>query len=107
MTGLDSNYVTYPQLAIVLDGFLVVLLHVIREVVDRNVIVLDILHDLRHHVNIDQKMEHRETNPLLESSKLAGCQGICFSNNRNHVNTRRKTAHQLDVHLPQATSWPS
>lgn len=54
MTGLDSNYVTYPQLAIVLDGFLVVLLHVIREVVDRNVIVLDILHDLRHHVNIDQ-----------------------------------------------------
>lgn len=44
------------------------------------------------------------TNPLLESPKLAGCQRICFSNNRNHINTRRKAAHQLNIHLPQAIS---
>lgn len=37
---------THPQLAVVLDRLLVILLDVIGEVVDRDVIVFDIFHDL-------------------------------------------------------------
>ena len=37
---------TNPKLAVVLDCVLVILLDVVREVVHRNIVVLDILHDL-------------------------------------------------------------
>jgi len=43
---IGSNYVAYPQLAVVLDGVFVILFHVVGEVVDWDVIVFDILHDL-------------------------------------------------------------
>jgi hypothetical protein len=39
--------VTYPQLAVVLDGIFVIFLNIIREVVDGNVVVVNILHDLQ------------------------------------------------------------
>lgn len=38
---------THSQLRVVLDGILVVLFHVVREIVDGNAIVLNVLHDLR------------------------------------------------------------
>lgn len=37
---------TYAELAVVLDSLLIVFLDIIREVVDGNIIVLDVLHDL-------------------------------------------------------------
>ena len=37
---------TNPKLAVVLDRVLVILLDVVREVVHRDIVVLDILHDL-------------------------------------------------------------
>lgn len=37
---------SYTELAVVLDGFLVILFNVIREVVDRDVVMFDIFHDL-------------------------------------------------------------
>jgi hypothetical protein len=43
--------VTYAEFTIVLDGFLVILLNIVREVVDWNVIVLDVLHDLENNNN--------------------------------------------------------
>ena len=37
---------TYAKLAVLLDGLLVIFLNVVREVVDGDVVVLDVLHDL-------------------------------------------------------------
>ena len=39
---------TYAKLAVLLDGLLVVLFDVVREVVDGDVVVLDVLHNLVH-----------------------------------------------------------
>jgi len=44
---------TYPQLAVVLDGIFFVFLDIIREVVDRNVIVVNVLHDLHEGVSLN------------------------------------------------------
>lgn len=41
-----ARYATYTKLAVVLDGLLVIFLHIIREVVDWDVVVLNIFHDL-------------------------------------------------------------
>ena len=38
--------ITYTKFAVVLDGLLIIFLDIIGEVVDRNVIVLNVLHDL-------------------------------------------------------------
>jgi hypothetical protein len=46
----DEN-VTYAEFTVVLDGFLIILLNIIRKVVDWNVIVLDVLHDLENNNN--------------------------------------------------------
>ena len=40
---------TYTQFAVVLDGLLVIFLHVIGEIIDRDIVVLDVLHDLSMH----------------------------------------------------------
>jgi len=45
-TGSDTKVKTYTKFAIILDCLLVVLLDVVREVVDRNVVMLDVFHDL-------------------------------------------------------------
>ena len=42
----SENVVAYPQLAVIDDSVFIVLLYVVREVVDGDIIVLDILHDL-------------------------------------------------------------
>ena len=43
---VDKGYRTYSELGIVFDRVLVILLDVVREVVDGDTVVLDILHDL-------------------------------------------------------------
>lgn len=78
MASLDSNYVTYPQLAVVLDGLLVVFLHVVREVVDGDVVVLDILHDLQHRVNTDQKIKPGERTRFLNPRSSLGVKESAF-----------------------------
>ena len=42
----SGNVYSYPQLAVIDDSVFIVLLDIVREVVDGDVIVLDILHDL-------------------------------------------------------------
>ena len=37
---------TYAELAIVLDGLLIIFLDIVWEVVDGNIVVLNVLHDL-------------------------------------------------------------
>ena len=41
-----KNVDSYPQLAVIDDSVFIVLLDIVREVVDGDVIVFDILHDL-------------------------------------------------------------
>jgi len=50
---------TYAEFTIVLDGFLVILLNIIRKVVDWNVIVLDIFHDLEIKIIMSSKLQNR------------------------------------------------
>lgn len=52
--------VTYAEFTIVLDGFLVILLNIIREVVDRNVKVLDVLHDLEKKKNNEHRASKQD-----------------------------------------------
>jgi hypothetical protein len=42
----SENVDPYPQLAVIDDGLFIVLLDIVREVVDGDIIVLNILHDL-------------------------------------------------------------
>ena len=37
---------TYTELAVILDSILIVFLYIVREVVDGDIVILDILHDL-------------------------------------------------------------
>jgi hypothetical protein len=48
-------------------------------------------------LNVNSKAAH----PLLETPKFAWCQGVGLANDRNHIDTWRETAHQLDIDLPQ------
>jgi hypothetical protein len=42
---------TYPELTVVLDRFLIIFFHVVREVINGDVIVFNVLHDLKENVN--------------------------------------------------------
>jgi hypothetical protein len=42
-----ENAKAYPELAVILDGLLIVFLDIVWEVVHRDVVVLDVLHNLR------------------------------------------------------------
>jgi hypothetical protein len=59
---------------------LVILLNIIREVVDGNAVVLDILHD-----------------ELLRLGQFGRCEGVGLANDWDNVNTGREALHKLDV----------
>lgn len=42
------------------------------------------------------------THPLLEPSELTRSQRVGLANNRNDIDTGRESAHQFDVHFPEA-----
>jgi hypothetical protein len=73
-----------PELGVLLHGVLIILLDIVREVVDRNAIVLNILHD-----------------QLLGLSEFGGSEGVGLADNRDHVDTRGQALHQFNVELAQ------
>ena len=80
----DMYIITYTELAVVLNRLLVILLDVVGEVVHRDVVVLDVLH-----------------NALLEATELTGGKRVGLADDRDDINAGGKAAHKLDVHLPQ------
>lgn len=80
----NSEWHEASKLGVLLDRVLVVLFDIVREVVDRDAVVLDVLHD-----------------QLLRLSQLAGGQGVRATDDGNDVDTRRQTLHQLDIQLAE------
>jgi hypothetical protein len=73
-----------PQLRILLNSVLVVLLDIVGEVVDGNAVVLNVLHD-----------------QLLRLGELLGGKRVGATDNGNDVDARSKAPHQLDVELSE------
>ena len=80
----NSEWHKSSELGILLNGILVVLLDIIREVVNGNTIVFDIFH-----------------NKLLRFSKFVGCKGISSANDWNNVDARSETLHKLNIEFPK------
>ena len=72
------------ELCVLFDCVLVILFNVVREVVDGDAVVLDILH-----------------NKLLRLGQLGGCERIGLANDRDNVDTGRKALHELNVELTE------
>ena len=72
------------QLGVLLDGVLVVFLDIVGEVVDRDAVVLNVLHD-----------------ELLRLGQLGRGQGIGATDDRNDVDTGSKALHQLNIQLAE------
>lgn len=73
-----------PELGILLDRVLVVLLNVIGKVVNGNAVVLDVLH-----------------NQLLRLSELGGGKGVGATDDRDDVDAGCEALHQLDIQLAE------
>ena len=43
---------TYPQLAVILDSIFIIFFNIVREIVNGNVVVVDVLHDLQEAVSL-------------------------------------------------------
>ena len=74
-----------PEFSVLLDGVLVVLLDVVGKVVDRDPVVLNILH-----------------NKLLGLSKLSRGEGIRSADDGDDVDAGSKALHELDIKLAKA-----
>lgn len=75
------------KLSVLLNGILIILLNIIREVVDGDAVVFNILH-----------------NQLLRLGQFCGGKGVGLSNDGNDVNTGRQALHQFDVELTETVS---
>lgn len=75
------------KLGVVGNGIFVVLLDVIGEVVDRDAVVLNVLHD-----------------SLLELLSFGESHRVGLANDGNDVDTWRKTSHELDIDLAQGVT---
>lgn len=80
----DSKWHEAAKLGVLLDSVLVVLFDIVREVVDRDTVVLDVLHD-----------------QLLRLGQLTGGQGVCATDDGDDVDARRQALHQLDIQLAE------
>lgn len=93
---------SYPQLAVVDDGLFIVFLDIVREIVDRDIIVFNILHDLRQDESIPRFRfcgRDETAHTLLESLELTGSERVGFSNNGDDIDTRRETTHEFDINF--------
>lgn len=77
-----------PQLGVLLNGVLIVLLDVVGEVVDGDPVVLDVLH-----------------HQLLGLGQLVGGERVGTANDRDNVGARREALHQLNVELTETGPW--
>lgn len=80
----NSEWHEASKLGVLLNRVLVVLFDIVREVVDRDTVVLDVLHD-----------------QLLRLGQLTRGQGVCAANDGDDVHTRREALHQLDIQLTE------
>lgn len=46
-SGKGRFAATYPQFTVILDGIFVIFLNIVREIVDGDIVVIDVFHDLR------------------------------------------------------------
>ena len=74
-----------PELGVLLNRVLVVLLDIVGEVVNRNAVVLDVLH-----------------HQLLGLGQLRGRERVGAADDRDDVDAGREALHQLDVELAEA-----
>lgn len=72
------------ELGVLLNGVLVILFDIIREVVDGDAVVLNVLHD-----------------QLLGLGELGGGQGVGATNDGDDVDTGSEALHQLDIKLTE------
>ncbi len=86
----DGEWHQAAQLRVLLHRVLVVLLGVVREVVDRDPVVLDIFH-----------------HQLLGLGQFGRRQRVGLANDRDHIHARRQTLHELDVEFAQTESHVS
>lgn len=94
---------THPKFTIVLDSFLVIFLDVVREVIDGNVIMFNVFHDLKR-LSKAAWLRAITAYPLFETLELTRRQRVRFTNNRNYIDAWRESAHQFDVHLSQTNT---
>lgn len=80
----NSEWHETPKLSVLLDSVFVVLFDIVREVVDGNAVVLDVLH-----------------HQLLRLGELSRGQRICAANDGDDVDTRSQALHQLDIQLAE------
>ena len=78
------------QLGVLLDGVLVILINVIREVVDGDSVVLNIFHD-----------------QLLRLGQLGRSKGVGTANDGNNVDTGSKALHKFDVEFSETVAGGS
>lgn len=83
----NSEWHETPQLGILLHGIFVVFLDVVGEVVNRDAVVLDILHD-----------------QLLRFGQFGGGEGVGLADDGDDVDTGRQALHQLDVELTETVT---
>lgn len=74
------------ELSVLLDGILIVLLDVVREVVHGDTVVLNILHD-----------------ELLRLGEFGRGEGVGAANDRDDVDAGSETLHQLDIEFAEAS----
>lgn len=73
------------QLGVLLDCVFVVLFNVVREVVDGDAVVLNVLHD-----------------ELLGLCEFAWCEGVGLANDGDDVDARRKALHEFNIEFTEA-----
>lgn len=78
------------QLGVLLDGVLIILINIIREVVDGDSVVLNILHD-----------------QLLRLGQLGGSKGVGTANDGDDVDTGSKALHKFDVEFSETVAGGS
>lgn len=63
--------------------------------------MFNIFHDLHYYKLVSINDPGCDTDTSLETTKFAWSQRISFAHDRDHIDTGRQAAHQLDIHLPQ------
>ena len=74
-----KTWISYPQLAVIDDRLFIVLLDIVREVVDGDIIVLDILHDLCQDERINSTLSVLLANSLTRFLNTLSSLGVSES----------------------------
>lgn len=75
------------QLCVLFNGVLVVFLNIVREVVDRDTVMFNILH-----------------NQFFGLCKLCGSERVCLADDGDDVDTGREALHQFDIEFSETVA---